>query len=143
MSKSIYEFKKGDLITRVIPAKPTGRSFFNPEGIGDRSYLGEALVFVGVANGCVYLKRTSKFDKKVFGDKLLSLTLDIFSDGWEYYIDPKKLLEGVDDVIIISKDGIQEAIDKAIIDENYEAAARLEKLLNKEVNKKNEEKKKK
>ena len=51
--KSIYEFKKGDIITRVSPAKSLGRSIFNPEGVGDRSYQGDKLIFVGVANGCI------------------------------------------------------------------------------------------
>ena len=141
--KSIYEFKKGDVITRVEPSKTLGKGgFFSDEGFQDRSYVGDKLIFVGIANGNIYCKRTCPFELKILGEGLVDMALDIFSDGWDYYIDPKKLLEGVDDVIIISKDGIQEAIDKAIIDENYEAAARLEKLLNKEVNKNNEERKK-
>ena len=130
--KSIYEFKKGDIVTRVAPAKALGKSIFNPEGQGDRSYQGDKLVFVGIANGCIYLKRTDILELKIFGDKLLELPLDIFSDGWNYWVDPYDLLEdGKLDEILISKDGLKEAMAKAIAEENYEAAAKFKKLLNK------------
>ena len=134
--KSIYEFKKGDIVTRVAPAKSLGKSLFNPEGQGDRSYQGDKLIFVGIANGCIYLKRTNSLELQIFGDKMIDLELDIFSDGWEYYIDPNKLLESVEDEILISTDGLQEAINKAIADENYESAAKLKKLLDKNEKKK-------
>ena len=141
--KSIYEFKKGDIVTRVAPAKSLGKSLFNPEGQGDRSYQGEKLIFVGIANGCIYLKRTNVLELKIFGDKMIDLELDIFSDGWDYYIDPNSLLEGIDETIIISTGGLKEAIVKAIAEENYEAAEKLTKLLEKEINKNEKNKKKK
>ena len=135
--KSIYEFKKGDIITRISPSKSMGISILNPEGVGDRSYQGEKLIFVGIANGCIYLKRTNVLELKIFGDKMIDLELDIFSEGWSYYIDPNSLLEDIDETIIVSTDGLQDAINKAIAEENYEAAARLKKLLDKdEKNKK-------
>ena len=140
MSKSIYEFKKGDIITRVSPSKSMGISILNPEGVGDRSYQGEKLIFIGIANGCIYLKRTNELELKIFGDKLMDLELDIFSEGWDYYIDPNSLLEDADETIFVSTDGLQEAIDKAVAEENYEAADKLQKTLN-NLNK-NEKKKK-
>ena len=140
MSKSIYEFKKGDIITRASPSKSMGISILNPEGVGDRSYQGEKLIFIGIANGCIYLKRTNELELKIFGDKLMDLELDIFSEGWDYYIDPNSLLEDADETIFVSTDGLQEAIDKAVTEENYEAADKLQKTLNK-LNK-NEKKKK-
>ena len=140
MSKSIYEFKKGDIITRVSPSKSMGISILNPEGVGDRSYQGEKLIFIGIANGCIYLKRTNELELKIFGDKMVDLELDIFSEGWDYYIDPNSLLEDEDETIFVSTDGLQEAIDKAVAEENYEAADKLQKTLNK-LNK-NEKKKK-
>ena len=140
MSKSIYEFKKGDIITRVSPSKSMGISILNPEGIGDRSYQGEKLIFIGIANGCIYLKRTNELELKIFGDKLMDLELDIFSEGWDYYIDPNSLLEDADETTFVSTDGIKEAIQIAISKENYEAADKLQKTLNKL--KKNEKKKK-
>ena len=69
--KSIYEFKKGDIVTRVAPAKSLGKSLFNPEGQGDRSYQGDKLIFVGIANGCIYLKRTDILELRIFGNKLI------------------------------------------------------------------------
>ena len=134
--KSIYEFKKGDIVTRVAPAKALGRSIFNPEGTGDRSYQGDKLIFVGIVNGCIYLKRTNALELQIFGDKMIDLELDIFSDGWEYYIDPNSLLEDIEETILISTDGLKEAIEKAIAEENYESAEKLTKLLEKEINKK-------
>ena len=86
--KSIYEFKKGDNIVRITPAKPCGGGMFTPEGVRDRSYIGERMIFAGIANGCVYLRRTNKFERKMFGDKLVDLPLDIWDDGWDYYMDP-------------------------------------------------------
>ena len=141
--KSIYEFKKGDIVTRVAPAKSLGKSLFNPEGQGDRSYQGEKLIFVGIANGCIYLKRTNELELKIFGDRLIDLELDIFSDGWDYYINPNSLLEAIDETILVSTEGLQDAIIKAIAEENYEAAEKLTKLLEKEINKNEKNKKKK
>ena len=112
-----------------------GISILNPEGVGDRSYQGEKLIFIGIANGCIYLKRTNELELKIFGDKMVDLELDIFSEGWDYYIDPNSLLEDADETIFVSTDGLQEAIDKAVAEENYEAADKLTKLLEKEINK--------
>ena len=63
--QSIYDFKKGDLITRIIPSKPI--EIFGEETIVDRNYIGEALVFLGVANGCVYVERDEMRPSKVEG----------------------------------------------------------------------------
>lgn len=127
--KSIYEFKKNDVVVRVEPSSIIGYSIMNPDGTRDRSYIGEKLIFVGVTNGCIYLKRTDEVQVKVFGDKLVELPLDLFSDGWEYYIDPNKLLELVDDNIIVSDEELRKQIELAVADENYEKADRLSKKL--------------
>ena len=129
--KSIYEFKKGDIITRVSPSKSMGISILNPEGVGDRSYQGEKLIFIGIANGCIYLKRIDALEIRIFGNKLIDLPLDIFENGWNYWIDPQTLLEDIDDSLYVSTDNLQEAINKAIEEENYEAANKLKKLLDK------------
>ena len=129
MSKSIYEFKKGDIITRVSPSKSMGISILNPEGVGDRSYQGEKLIFIGIANGCIYLKRTNELELKIFGDKMIDLELDIFSEGWDICVNPLMLLED-DEVenIMASDKELRKQIDLALADENYELA---EKLINK------------
>jgi hypothetical protein len=131
MSKTIYGFKKGDNITRIEPAKQCGTTIFGTPGCRDRSYIGDRLIFVGIANGCVYLKRTDIVEQKIFGSRLIDLELDIFSEGWDYYIDPNKLLEDLDESIIMSKEQILDQISKAIVDENYELAAKLKKQLKK------------
>ena len=130
MSKSIYEFKKGDLITRVSPSKSMGISILNPEGVGDRSYQGEKLIFIGIANGCIYLKRTNELELKIFGDKMVELPLDIFSEGWDIWVNPLMLLEN-DEVenIMASDKELRKQIDLALADENYELADRLCKKL--------------
>lgn len=132
--KTIYEFNKGDEIVRVQPAKPyspTRMGFFGEEGgVRDRSYIGNKMVFVGIANGKIYLKRLDDFSLKIFGDKLLELDLDIFDEGWDFYVDPKTLVEGFE--TIIDKITIEEQIEKAVEEENYELAEKLRlKLKNK------------
>jgi len=130
--KSIYEFKKGDVITRIEPSAALGKGgFFAEEGFQDRSYIGEKMVFVGIANGNIYLQRTCPFELKILGDRLIDLALDIFSDGWDLWIDPLTLLEDIDETLYVSTDNLQEAINKAIEEENYEAANKLKKLLDK------------
>ena len=137
MMKSIYEFKKNDVVVRVEPSSVIGYSIMNPDGTRDRSYIGEKLILMGVVNGCIYLQRTDELNIKIFKNKLVELPVDIFDGGWDYYIDPNKLLESVDDETLISTDGIQKALTKALAEENYEAAAKLKKLLNKNEKKKN------
>ena len=130
--KSIYEFKKGDVITRVEPSKTLGKGgFFSDEGFQDRSYVGDKLIFVGIANGNIYCKRTCPFELKILGEGLVDMALDIFSDGWDLWIDPLTLLEDIDETLYVSTDNLQEAINKAIEEENYEAANKLKKLLDK------------
>ena len=127
--RSIYEFKKGDRIVRVEPAKTVGKCMLSPEGVRDRSYIGDQMILAGVANGCIYLKRTNKLEIKILGKELLDLPLDIFDEGWDYYIDPNKLLEEVEDTFSISPSQLKKALDKAVSEENYEMAEKLRKAL--------------
>ena len=122
MGKSIYEFKKGDEVVRVKAAK----SLWESHG-GDRSYIGEKMILAGIANGCIYLKRTNAVELIIFGDKMVELPLDIFSEGWEHYVNPKSLWK--EEKILVSTDGLEEAIEKALEIEDYKAAAKLKKLL--------------
>ena len=129
MSKNIFEFEKGDEVVRIEPSSIVGYSVMNPDGTRDRSYIGEKLIFTGVVNGCIYLQRTSEFEIKMFKNKLVELPLDIFGDGWDYYIDPNKLLELVDDDIIASDEELRKQIDLAVANEDYRKADRLSKKL--------------
>ena len=131
--KTIYDFKKGDEIVRISPAKPyqNTRDLFGNENIGirDRSYMGEKLIFVGIANGQIYCQRTDSLSKALFGDKLLDLDLALWDDGWEYYVDPTTLMEDIDNIVDDSI--IEEQINKAILSEDYELAGKLKKKLKK------------
>ena len=129
MSKSIFEFKKGDKIVRVEPAKSYGTSLFGEPLKGDRSYIGEELEFMGVLNGCVYVKpiRITWINKK---DDLRNLPLDVFSEGWDYWVDPKSLLDdSLEDAISATESELKKRIELAIADENYELADKLSKLI--------------
>jgi hypothetical protein len=63
----------------------------------------------------------------MFGDKLLNLALDIWDEGWDSFIDPKKLLEGFEPKM--DKQTIEEQIKKAIENEDYELAQKLKSKL--------------
>ncbi len=121
--KSIYEFKKGDEIVRIEPAKSYG-GFLNGREVRDRSYIGEKLIFHGIANGVIYLKPTDKVSIFLSNDKFIDLKLDIWDEGWNYWVDPESLEENQ-----IPRYIIQEKLDQAIAEENYELADKLEKML--------------
>jgi len=133
--KTIYEFTKNDSIVRIQPAKSLGPIINligqSQERSGDRSYLGEELIFVGIANGQIYLKSTDEFRLSHFGDKLLSLDLDLWDEGWEYYIDPLTL---TDDNYTISIDikSLENRLDKALDNEDYELAEKIKLMITKE-----------
>lgn len=110
--KTIFDFKQGDKITRLKPSK----------GYGDRSYMGDELTFIGIANNQIYY--TNK--KSPFGEEHISnLALDLWSEDWDYFIDPKTLLNGNE--IILSSLTIEQQIQKAIENEDYELANKLTK----------------
>ena len=126
--KTIYEFEKGDSIVRIVPAKEVG---VRPDSkIRDRSYLGQKMIFAGIANGMLYLCRTKELDIKIFGD-LLSLPLDLWDEGWDHWKDPKDLMYNA-----IDPEHLLDKIENAVKIENYELANKLNKIL-----KKNEKKK--
>ena len=131
---NIREFKKGQSVVRTEPAKSLGNSihFLTGELIslgGDRSYLGEELIFVGIANGKAYFKPISKFHTMIFGDELLGLPLDIWSDGWELYVNPNTLLESEETIINLSKDNLETELESALKNEDYEKAEKIRKLI--------------
>ena len=131
MSKSIYEFKKGDYIVRVEPTTPIGESMFGEPGVRDRSYLGQKQEFLGILNGCIYVRPcgTSWFDKK---DNMRNLPLDVFSDGWDAWVDPKILLEPTNNTRMnIPTSELKKRIELALENEDYELADKLNKKLKK------------
>ena len=126
----ISEFKIGEEIVRVEAAKSLG-SYETMTGQvinrgGDRSYLGEKMQFRGTANGMIYLIRSNESMISMTGNNKCNMTLDLWADGWDKWIDPECLIDGV-----MSKSELQKQIDMALEKENYELAEKLTKKLNK------------
>lgn len=128
---TIYNFKRGDEIVRVSPAKeyaPREMTPFGPRGgRRDRSYMGEKLIFVGIANGQIYLKRTNPMKISIFGDKLIDLDLDKWDEGWEYWFDPEKLILGEKCIQSVDLDNLKTRLQNAIDAEDYILAEKLQK----------------
>ncbi len=121
--KTIYEFKKGDEIVRVENAKPIQEG-----GIRDRSYVGEKMIFAGIANGVIYLKPTTIISTFLAGkEKLMDLPLDTWDEGWDYWVDPNTLLDN-----ILDEKQIKSKLSEALDEENYELADKLQKMLKNE-----------
>ena len=89
--KTIYEFKKGDKIVRVEPAKSIAGGI--GDGIRDRSYVGEKMLFHGIANGVIYIKPTQKVTIFISDNGFIDLPLDIWDEGWDYWVEPKTLMK--------------------------------------------------
>ena len=129
--KGIYEFKKGDTITRIIPSKSKGQTITQSGQVInniDRSYMGDKLIFIGIANGQIYFKVDNDLHKQLFGDVLSNIPLDIFDCGWDYYTDPNSLFDGFE---ILDRDNLTLQYNAAIRDENYELAKILKDKLDK------------
>ena len=65
----------------------------------------------------------------IFGDELLGLPLDIWSDGWELYVNPNTLLESEETIINLSKDNLETELESALKNEDYEKAEKIRKLI--------------
>lgn len=124
-SKSIHDFNPGDIITRVEPSALTNSNFM-PISY-DCSYIGEKLIFIGVANGCIYLEPTDSFSIILEKGHLIGAKLHKFEYGWAHYIDPITLVnakprskyESMSDTSLVGK------LDEAIEVEDYEEASRI------------------
>jgi len=133
-SKSIYDFKKGDKITRLKP-------FVDETGRKDFSLAGNDLTFLGIANSCVYLSK--KADSIIFiflGDKEIPIRipLELCEQGWGYYADPEFLpgpedLEKGIDYSPIAR--LEREKEEAIKDQDYEKADEITKKIDKLKNK--------
>jgi len=86
--------------------------------------MGEKMIFAGIANGQIYVQRTDALDMKLFGDKLIDLSLDLWSEDWEIWVDPTSLKENIQ-----PKADLEAQIKEAIKVEDYELAERLKKKL--------------
>ncbi len=71
---TIDQFKEGDLVTRIKRTKP----------IGDSSYCGSKLQFVGFERGIIFLisRETGFFNERIIR---LSEACGWKDDGWDFY----------------------------------------------------------
>ena len=123
--KTIYEFKKGDEVVRIIPTKPLNNR-------GDRSFMGEKMIFVGIANGQIYLKRTNQLEIRLMGNSLINVSLDLWDEGWDRWVDPLTLLDND-----IDRAHVEDKLFDALTQQDYELAEKLKDILTK-INNKNE-----
>ena len=138
--QSIYDFKKGDLITRIIPSKPI--EIFGEETIVDRNFIGEPLFFLGVANGCVYVERDEMrpsrmengrmsdggpaFLKMMFGTGgPINLPLDAYDEGWSYYVNPYNIGDEGSHEFEETLETLKRKLKIALSKEDYEAADKI------------------
>lgn len=132
--KTIHEFKPGDILTRVQPAMVVSQGTFFGGGVSyDSSYVGEKLVFVGIANGCAYFEPTEEFSITLQRGELISLRLHKFEEGWAHYIDPRTLVDAkpMSKYASMSDTSLVAELDNAIADENYEEASRIQHEIDK------------
>jgi hypothetical protein len=124
--QSIYDFKKGDSITRIRPV--IGGSNLTSEK--DYSLVGKKVTFLGIANASVYLSKPGDLLTAILLGKdtlTIQIPLELCEDGWSYYIEP----DFIDNESSISDDEstIQGEIQKAIKADEYEKADALKKKL--------------
>ena len=140
-AKSILDFKKGDIIAKIEPSPIEG-----PFGRGrDTTFIGQKLIFLGIANGCIYLERTTTIEKLMQGQTFF-IPLSLYEMGWNYYEEPE-FLKGKDDMISFlekmvspqSKAALEKIKKKAMEEENYELLAKVTKKL-KEIERKQNDK---
>tara|TARA_R110001583_G_scaffold70668_2_gene199778 strand:+ start:8518 stop:8895 length:378 start_codon:yes stop_codon:yes gene_type:complete len=121
--KTIYQFKQGDEIVRVEAAKPFG-VVIDGISIRDRSYIGEKFIFHGIANAMIYLKHPTSASVFVSSEGFTELSLDNWDEGWNDWVDPKKITRSH-----IPKYLLEKKLEDALDEENYEFADELKKLL--------------
>lgn len=73
----INYFTTGSFVVRTIPSDR-----------GDRSYIGVRCIFLEIENGLIYLYDT---EDNFLDNKIIKLSLDGWSKGWQEYVTPKHL----------------------------------------------------
>jgi len=86
--KSVYNFKKGDIITRI---KPILGNYGLNNVDKDYSLIGKKIKFLGIANASVYLSKKADFITSFFlgNDEIVfQIPLELCEDGWAFYVEP-------------------------------------------------------
>lgn len=123
-TRSIFEFKKGDILTRLKPMSDS-------DGYKDFSLVGAKLIFIGIANACIYLSKKSDPLSKIFlgHDSIqIKLPLELCEEGWDSYVEPD-FGDGLSIDTLTDEEAITTEIQKAIEEEDYFRAEALKKKL--------------
>ena len=114
---NIYHFRKGDKVTRLKP-------LIESDGYKNFTYIGQPLIFLGIANATIYLKREKSTLEEnpfliLFGitNKPITLPVELWQDGWGYWINPDFLNDDFDSINSENK-----SIEKHIKDMDKEKA---------------------
>ena len=86
------DFKPGDIVTRIEPTVIINQSMFMGGLNYDGAYVGEKLIFVGIANGCAYFEGVETFTYLLEKGNLIPLPIHKYETGWAHYIDPITLV---------------------------------------------------
>jgi hypothetical protein len=131
--KSIYDFKPGDIVTRIEPVVKINPMMFMGGIEYDGEYVGEKLVFIGIANGCAYFEATDAFTYLLEKGKPISLPIHKFENGWAHYIDPITIVNAMprSKYDSMSDTALVCDLDSAIEKEEYEEASRIQHEINK------------
>lgn len=125
--KRIYDFRKGDVITRIKPIIGEAGT------IAERDYslVGKKITFLGIANASVYLSKAADFLVTLFLGKdefTIQLPIELCEDGWAYYTEPD-FLDSQDLPPLDNEKNLKDEIRKAVEDDNFERAEMLKKKL--------------
>lgn len=123
-TKSIFEFRKGDILTRLKPMQ-------DDDGFKDFSLVGAKLTFIGIANACVYLLKKSDPLSKIFLGReniQIKIPLELCEEGWSKYVEPDFGQENLIDNFT-DEQAITTEIQKAVEEEDYFRAEALKKKL--------------
>lgn len=131
--KSIYDFSPGDIVTRIEPSVIINKSMFMGGLNYDSSYVGEKLIFLGIANGCAYFESTDSFTYLLEKGQPISLEIHKFEHGWAHYIDPITFIgtKLVSRYARMSDSKLIGELDNALCIEDYEEASRIQHEINK------------
>jgi len=130
----IFTFKKGDLITRILPMLD------EEDGHKNYTFVGRKLIFMGIANATIYVAQ--EFDKLTqlflgLDKTIIQLPVDLWPTGWSYYVEPEFLDE--DSMLINDEKMMQEQLNFAIENQHFEKAEDIRKKLD-ELRKKDDKK---
>lgn len=148
---NIRDFKKGEIITRVMPSKPYSTG---GDEVPDYSFIGSKFVLLGILNGCIYVEKhnpSNIFMSLIFGasgptKSVLKLPVTLWEEGWEMYVDPteefglEEVIEFIEDLVDNNKNkktSLEEKLEEAIKNDDFEKAEEIKKKIENLRNKNN------